>query len=252
MKKVIALVCGIVALTGCAGQASEDDGAEGATEALSEALDFNVFGFASEKKTVEYTTRDRLLGTARPDDRMKEEMLPRVRAAAATALAESCASVTGGAGRLQGNPRGESVRAERIYYVTEFIVEVRNTQTCSAPRDVLAARVPELMKLLAESGGLSGPRMALVALKETGAAAIIAGIEARIRPDGTLDTSEDTRVTNWTVNYVIRLAQILKDMNTTNPRALPALRALKTAVSTGNGAAWATGEVDRVIAALPQ
>ena len=43
MKKLIALVSVGVALAGCAGQSSEEE-AEGTTEALSETLDFNVFG----------------------------------------------------------------------------------------------------------------------------------------------------------------------------------------------------------------
>lgn len=211
-----------------------------------------MFGFATEKKQAEYGTAERVFGTRRADDRMKDEMLPRVRAKAVASLGELCSLVTKGAGHIEGAPRREEVRAERIFHVTEFIVEVRNAGTCMAPRAQLEPRAGELVKMLAEGKGGFSTRSALVAMKEKAVPVVLDAIRTRIGADGKLDTTEDGAhgVTNWTINHVILLVNMLKDVKTTHAQAIPTLRKLRAAVSTGNGSAWATGEIDRAIAAL--
>jgi hypothetical protein len=253
MKQLLAPLGLALLFLGCAAPTSEEETGEGSTQALNDAeISFRVVGFGTEMKTAEYGRRERLLGTARPDDQMKAEMLPRVRAKAAASLASACAFVTEGTGHLVEAPRDELVRAERIFRVTEFIVEVSNAQTCTAPAPAMRLRASQLVKMFAEGKDIWSVRAAIVALKEDAAAPVITEIESRIGADGNLDLSEEAAHgnANWTINHVIRVVQILKDLKTENPRALPALRALRAAVANGNGAAWAQGEIDRAITAL--
>jgi hypothetical protein len=235
------------ALGGCT--ASETDDAEASVQNLDATeIGFNVFGAASEKRTVAPGS------DSESDPRtaaMTAQMLPVARARMATALAEACAAVTGGAGRLDGQVVEEEMRAERIYRATEFIVEVRGRQTCAVKRSVLEGRAAELVKLY-ESELVWTARAALLPLKEKAVPATIAAIDARIRADGKLDTAEDQArgVTNWTVNHVIRLAKLLGDLETTSPRAIEILQKLRAAVASGNGVSWAQSEIDRVLATL--
>jgi hypothetical protein len=245
----LALVLALFALPTVGCVASESEDAEGSDQALSsDEVAFTVSAFASEKKETTYTTADRIIGTRRSDDRMKDEMLPRVRAAASAVLAKTCSEISGGAGRLDGRPGNETVRAERIYVVTEFIVEVRNDQKCVTPRVALERRVNTLVTgLEADQGGST--RSAILAVGEKAAPQVLASIEARIKADGKLDLREDTthNVTNWTINHVVRLAWLVADLKTTNARALPVLARLKSAVAPSP---WAEGEVQRAIDTL--
>lgn len=238
-----------VLAVGCAAPTDEDAASD--VQNLDASVGFRVFGFGTEKRIVEYGTRERVFGTRRVDDRLKEEMLPGVRAKAAASLAEACAAMTNGTGRLDGAAREAEVRAERIFRPTELIVEVRTDQTCVAKRDAMEARATELVAMM-EGAHVWNARSALAALKEKATQPIIDAIESRIGGGGRLDLAEDRErgVTNWTLNHVIRLAQLLADLETSSPRAIPALERLKVAVTGGNGSSWATGEIDRAIAKL--
>src|SRR5689334_6450658 len=55
---------------GCAAPTEEDAETGGSAVSEETSLHFDVVAFATEKKTAEYGTSERLFGTARADDRM--------------------------------------------------------------------------------------------------------------------------------------------------------------------------------------
>lgn len=241
-----------VGSAGCAAPAEEDAETGDSAFTGDETIRFDVVAFATETKTADYGTHERIFGTARADDRMKEEMLPRVRAQAAASLAASCSAVTRGAGHVDGAPRQELVRAERIYRVTEFVVEVSNVQTCVAPRAGMEARAKELVESLADKGHDGSVFHAVVALGDVAVGPTLDHLASFLTPDGHLDMSREAAHgnANWTVNHVGYIVNVLVELHPHDVRAIPMLQKLKAAYAGMNGASYFQDQIDRAIAKI--
>jgi len=236
---------------GCTASSEEDAESADSAQTGETTLRFDVVSFATEKKEAEYGRTERIFGTARADDRMKAEMLPRVRAQSAELLATACNSVTRGAGRLEGAPRNESVRAERIYRATEFIVEVRNVQTCVTPRAGMTSRVAELVQSLADNHDGSVFH-AVVALGDAAVGPTLDHLASFVTADGHLDMSREAAHggANWTVNHVGYMVNVLVDLHPHDARAIPTLQSLRAAYDGMNGASYFQDQIDRAIAKI--